>query len=76
MTATGETLEVRAARATLETKVGRDSLGMRAARARPASKAGTAMPHHAQQASIATGIQIPAERAASETKNPRGNSRG
>jgi len=71
MTATEDIPETRAARATQETKAGRDSLGMRAARARPASRVETAMPHHAQQASTAIGIRIPAERAALETKNLR-----
>jgi hypothetical protein len=71
-TATEDIPETRAARATPEIKAGRDSLGMRAARARPESRAETAMPHHAQQASIAIGTRILAERAASETKNLRG----
>jgi hypothetical protein len=75
MTATEDIPETRAARATPEIKVGRDSLGMRAARVRPASRVGTAMPHPAQQENIAIGTRIPAERAASETKNQRGNSR-
>ena len=76
MTATEDIPETRDARAPQEIKAGRDSLGMRAARARPESRAETAMPHHAQQASIAIGIRIPAERAASETKNPARESCG
>lgn len=69
MTATGDTPETRAARATPETKAGRDSLGMKGARVRPVSRVETAMLHRAQQASIAIGTRIPAERPASETKN-------
>jgi hypothetical protein len=74
MTAIGVILETRAARATPEIKAGQDSLGMRVARARPVSRAETAMPRHARRASIAIGTRIPAERVASETKNLRGNS--
>jgi hypothetical protein len=73
MTATEDIPETRDARATPETKAGRDSLGTRGARVRPVSRAETAMPRHAQQASIAIGTRIPAERPASETKNLRAN---